>query len=341
MGKNRVRILVHILGCIGFLLIPVLFAPDLTGTRSLLSVPPFKRDFLSYLLLIAFFYFSFFILIPKLYLNKKHLYFFLAVAACFIFILFVPRLIFPVQPFHPPGADIPYHPRTSRHRLYDYGNRLLQFLIVLVFSLLLKISDRWKKVEKEKMSAELSYLKAQINPHFLFNTLNSIYSLAIQRSDETPAAVIKLSEMMRYVTTEAHSDLVSLEKELNYISNYIELQKIRLGNTVKINYTNEGAVQNKQITPLVLIPFVENAFKYGVNPEEDCYITIKIVITENVLIFNATNKKVQIDFSKEPQSGHGIKNAAQRLDLSYAGKHKLEIKDEQNEYSVSLLITLE
>ncbi len=344
MSKNRVKILVHIFGCIGFLVIPILFAPDLTGTRSLLTFPPFKRDFLSYILLISFFYFNFFILIPRFYLNKKHFLFFLSTAACFLFILIVPRLIFPDAPFHPGGPPPPgdFPPAgPPRPRIFDYGNRVLQFLAILVFSLLLRISDRWKKVEKEKLSAELSYLKAQINPHFLFNTLNSIYSLAIQRSDETPAAVVKLSEMMRYVTTEADSDFVSLEKELYYVSNYIELQKIRTGNTVKITNTIEGTTRHKQITPLVLIPFVENAFKYGVNPEEECYITISIVVSENVLVFNAANKKVKIDYSKESESGYGIRNATQRLEHSYPAKHKLKITDNEDEYLVSLMISLQ
>ncbi|CAN5899019.1 histidine kinase [soil metagenome] len=349
MNKKRVKILVHILGCAVFLLIPVLFSPELNSSGSFLRIAPFKRDFLAYLLLVGFFYFNFFVLIPELYLNKKHLYFFLAAAACFIFILFFPRLLFP-EGLHPPGPSHhagvfqpqgpPPRPSPNHRRFVDYGIRLLQFLVILVFSLLLKISDRWKQVEKEKLSVELSYLKAQINPHFLFNTLNSIYSLAIQRSDETPAAVVKLSEMMRYVTTEAHSDFVSLEKELNYVSNYIELQKIRLGNTVTINYKSEGALRNKLITPLVLIPFVENAFKYGVNPEEVCYITISIVVNENVLLFNAANKKVKIDFSKSAESGYGINNASQRLAHSYPGKHKLKIEDGENEYTVSLTITL-
>lgn len=346
MKKKPVRILLHVLGCIGFLLIPILFSPEFSSSGKLFSIPPFQRDFVTYLLLIIFFYVNFFILVPDLYLNKKYIYFFVLVFGCYLVVQFFPNILFPGRGIHPPpmqpgGHNGGHHPPPNGPPLIAMANRFFQFLAVMIFSMLLRISDRWKQVEKEKLSAELSYLKAQINPHFLFNTLNSIYSLAIQRSDETPAAVIKLSEMMRYVTTEAHNDFVSLEKELNYVRNYIELQKIRLGNTVKINYTSEGIILNKQITPLVLIPFVENAFKYGVNPEEECYINIKIVVTENVLIFQATNKKVEIDFSKESESGYGIRNATQRLEHSYPGKHKLKIKDEQNEYSVSLLITLE
>ena len=130
---------------------------------------------------------------------------------------------------------------------------------------MLKINSRLKLAEKEKVNAELSYLKAQINPHFLFNTLNSIYSLAIEKSDYTATAVVKLSSMMRYVITDASHKFVPLEKEINYISNYIELQKLRIDSSIKLMYTVTGDISDKKIAPLVLISFIENAFKYGVN----------------------------------------------------------------------------
>jgi hypothetical protein len=345
MNKKPVRILLHILGCIGFLLVPILFSPD-SFSGELFSIPPFQRDFVTYLLLVIFFYVNFFILVPDLYLNKKYFSFFLLTLGCFAVIQFLPNILFPghhglhpppMEPGNPPGSHRPPHGPP----MIALANRFFQFLAVMIFSMLLRISDRWKQVEKEKLSAELSYLKAQINPHFLFNTLNSIYSLAIQRSDETATAVVKLSDMMRYVTTEAHSDRVSLEKELAYISNYVELQKIRLGKTIRVDYSIEGSTRNKMIAPLLLIPFVENAFKYGVNPEEECYIVISIRMTESELKLYVMNKKVSIDYSKESQSGHGIQSAKQRLEFGYPGKHELLISDKSPEYSVTLRITLE
>jgi hypothetical protein len=339
MNKKRVRILLHVLGCIGFLLIPVLFSPD-PFSGDLFSVPPFQRDFVTYLLLVVFFYVNFFILVPDLYLNKKYVYFFLLTFGCFAVIQFLPNILFPGPGLHPPHGPPPADRPPHGPPMLALANRFFQFLAVMIFSMLLRISDRWKQVEKEKLSAELSYLKAQINPHFLFNTLNSIYSLAIQRSDETATAVVKLSDMMRYVTTEAHSDRVSLEKELAYISNYVELQKIRLGKTIRVDYSIEGSTWNKTIVPLLLIPFVENAFKYGVNPEEECYIVITIRMTESELTLYVMNKKVLIDYSKESESGHGIQSAKQRLEFGYPGKHELVISDKAPEYSISLRITL-
>lgn len=333
----------HVLACIGFLLIPILFSPD-SFSIELFSIPPFQRDLTTYFLLLVFFYVNFFILVPELYLKKKYVYFFLLAFGCFAVIQFVPNALFHGHGIHPPPPG--HHPGDHRPPspygppMIALANRFFQFLAVMIFSMLLRISDRWKQVEKEKLSAELSYLKAQINPHFLFNTLNSIYSLAIQRSDETATAVVKLSDMMRYVTTEAHSERVSLEKEIAYISNYVELQKIRLGKTIRVDYSVEGSTRNKMIVPLLLIPFVENAFKYGVNPEEECYIVITIRMTESALELYVMNKKVSLDYSKESESGHGIQSAKQRLEFGYPGKHELVINDKAPEYSVSLRITL-
>jgi sensor histidine kinase YesM len=213
-------------------------------------------------------------------------------------------------------------------------------VIVLVIAILLCVSKRLKQAQQDKLDAELSYLKAQINPHFLFNTLNSIYSLAITRSELTAAAVLKLSEMMRYVTTEAHSELVLLEKEINYVSNYIELQRIRLGKTVRIDYQTTGTSGQKRIAPLVLIPFVENAFKYGVNPEEESVVTIRITITAQKLTMFVGNKIVKIDVLDEYKSGHGMDNVSQRLQIGYPGKHKLNVSREGDEYHVNLELDL-
>lgn len=162
-----------------------------------------------------------------------------------------------------PGG--PPHINTLRVIFFDYG--LYMFILVLVCALLLKTNQRWRKLRQEKLETELSYLKAQINPHFLFNTLNSIYALAIEKSDYTATAVVKLSGMMRYIISESHKHFVSLEKEISYINDYIELQKFRLGGTVKIHYSLQGHYPGKEIAPLILITFVENAFKYGLTPK--------------------------------------------------------------------------
>ena len=213
-------------------------------------------------------------------------------------------------------------------------------MAVAFFSLLLSIRSRWKQTEKEKLNAELSYLKAQINPHFLFNTLNSIYSLAIQKSDATPEAVRKLSTMMRYILTESNVDFVPLHKEIDYIRNYIDLQQLRFGNELKLNYSIWGSEKNKQIAPLVLISFIENAFKYGINAEEDTHIKIVINIYETRLEMLVSNNIVTVQVSEEDKSGIGLENTRNRLQLVYPYAHKLQITEDEKTYFVNLSIDL-
>lgn len=345
MNNKAVRIALHILGCLVVLSIPLLFSPDFGLGINLFSVPPFQKDFLFHVVLLLFFYLTYFILIPQFFFQKKRLAFFGILIGSLVLIEWIQYLIFPSpgsialnmhhNVFKFPAGDFPHPPHFR-----EYVNNVIEFLCVIIFSLLIKINEQWKMAEKERLSTELSYLKAQINPHFLFNTLNSIYSLAITKSDETAEAVVKLSEMMRYVTTESENDFVSLEKEVSYIKNYIDLQKLRLGDTVDVKFSMEGLPKFKLITPLLLIPFVENAFKYGVNPEEESFIVIHIAIRENELEMEVTNKKVRIDFSKESHSGHGIENVRRRLDFTYPGKHTLTIKDEPARYFVSLKLVL-
>lgn len=212
--------------------------------------------------------------------------------------------------------------------------------MAIAFSFLLRIHFRWKKAEQEKTDTELSYLKAQINPHFLFNTLNSIYSLAITKSNNTPDAIVKLSGLMRYVITDASHDFVPLEKEINYITDYIELQKIRLDDTVAVKYEIKGNVKGKQIAPLILIAFIENAFKHGVNPEEESAIDISVTIEGDSLLLAVRNNKVTHLQDGEVVNGMGIENATSRLQLLYPAKHTLEIQNQSTFFKVELTIDL-
>jgi LytS/YehU family sensor histidine kinase len=217
-------------------------------------------------------------------------------------------------------------------------NRLFVFLVVAFFSLVLRMNKQWAEAQQQKKASELSSLKAQINPHFLFNTLNSIYSLAITKSDETPAAIVKLSGMMRYVISEASAEYVELQKEITYISDYIHLQRLRLGDTVKISYETQGDPGRKKVVPLLIIPFVENAFKHGVNPEEDS--EIRIVITtgaEEIAVFIRNNKLKE---KVQGSTGLGNETTINRLKLSYPDRHRLQIVDNDDYFSVNLIIRL-
>jgi LytS/YehU family sensor histidine kinase len=198
--------------------------------------------------------------------------------------------------------------------------------------------QRKKEIETEKLNTELSFLKSQINPHFLFNTLNNIYSLAVAKSDATAGAVLKLSSIMRYVITDTKHHLVPLEKELQFIQHYIDLQKVRLTDKMEINFSISGDVENKQIAPLIFIPFVENAFKYGISTKDNSRITIEVKADNHAVILHVHNAIVTQQVEKTDHTGIGIKNSKRRLELLYPDNHELEVINDKGHFTVNLTI---
>jgi hypothetical protein len=348
MKNKTLQLLTHIFACVVFLSLPILFSPDFTNPYGFYKIPPFQRDFIGYLILVVYFYLNYYIFIPKFYFHKKHAVFAALTLFCFFLVAFIPNLLIPEKVFmlHPQGQPIATNPSYTippplpESFFRFFSHHFFEFLIVFTLSLMLKVSSRLKLAEKEKVNAELSYLKAQINPHFLFNTLNSIYSLAIEKSDYTPTAVVKLSGMMRYVITDASHKFVPLEKEINYISDYIDLQKLRIDSAVKLFYQVTGDTANKNIAPLVLISFIENAFKYGVNAEQNSDIKIHIDITKSYLHLRVSNKKVSMHQVHQTKSGVGIENTKNRLELLYPANHKLVITDTADEFIILLSLYL-
>jgi two-component sensor histidine kinase len=344
MLQKKQNIFIHILGCFIFLSLPILFSPELNHHYTiinLLTSQSIHRPMISTTLLLAFFYANYYYFIPKFYVTEKYTFFTILIIISFIVFLLLPDIFIEEKridtlfqnnlPHRPPGK-MPYS------LLVNYN--LFRFIGVFAFSLLLKVRERLKKTEIEKTNAELSYLKAQINPHFLFNTLNSIYSLAILKSDKTADAVVKLSEMMRYVLNDSNSNFISLKNELNYITNYIDLQRMRLTPNVKLNYAHEGIVLDKKIAPLILIPFIENAFKHGVNSEENSEIDIAIIVSETTIKLSVKNNCVSTNNQTLNKSGLGIENTKQRLNLLYPKNHLLNIAEVDNSFVVSLIINL-
>lgn len=344
MKSRQSTTLLHILGCTLFLILPILSGPG--PGLSLRALTNFNnlRELTAGILLIAFFYFNSYILVPRFYFTRRYVLFGLAVIVCFFIISLVPYFSFPeMRPPPVPAmhhAGMPSPPPGDKSIGMEFSHNFFRFFLVLFISLTWCVSNRWKQVEREKLSTELSYLKAQINPHFLFNTLNSIYSLAIQRSAVTAEAVVKLSGMMRYVIHEASRDFVPLEKEIQYLQSYIDLQRIRFDESLPLVWHVSGTTTGKRIAPLVLIPFIENAFKHGVNAEENASITITLHITDSHLNLVVTNNKVQIHRAAEEASGLGIENTRNRLAALYPAQHKLTIHDTPGNFSVSLTITL-
>ncbi len=218
-------------------------------------------------------------------------------------------------------------------------------LLFLFLSIGLKFTIDWflneriqRDLETQRLSAELAFLKSQINPHFLFNSLNSIYSLAYQRSDTTPEAILKLSEIMRYMLYECNDNKVELLKELQYLQNYIDLQKIRFGENAYIDFKIEGNIENQQIVPLLLIAFIENAFKHGVANDPATPIKLLIEVNESQLKFYIQNKKHTNN--RDSAGGIGLNNVKRRLNLLYPQKYSLRINDELTTYTCELSLTL-
>jgi len=235
----------------------------------------------------------------------------------------------PRQPFHD----------HSVFRSFRIEESLTKFLVVLVLSLLLRTSELWKKSQEEKQKAELSYLKSQVNPHFLFNTLNGIYSLALDESKKTPDAIVRLSELMRYVITDISKDYVPLQQEIEHLMNYVELQKLRLEETVKINFDVTDQTEGLLIAPLLLIPFVENAFKYGINSKSISQIDIKLFVEKDRMEFQVKNK-IEPFPGLSAQTGTGLENVKKRLELTYPGNFELAIHDNHQDFNVILILKL-
>lgn len=246
------------------------------------------------------------------------------------------------RPPHPPDGERPNDRHGPPFTLLLPVKLAIFFLLGSVSSLIsisVQTASRLHQVENDQLQAELRQLKAQIQPHFLFNTLNSIYALAIRQDERTADTIVKLSEFMRYIIRDAHRDKVALAKEINYIGNYIDLQKARLRDAVQLNYLLEGDERHLEIAPLLLFSFIENAFKYGVNPDEESRIDIQIRIEGSSLNLYVANKKVQIS-QFENSTGVGLQNAKERLRLLYPNTHQLTIDNNPTDFHVSLSLTL-
>ncbi|WP_348797683.1 sensor histidine kinase [Flavobacterium adhaerens] len=221
------------------------------------------------------------------------------------------------------------------------------YVLIVTISTIIKVlsefyDDQQNKLiaESQRTTTELNYLRKQTNPHFLFNSLNSIYSLAHKKSDLVPDAIVTLSEMMRYMLYETDNKTVLLEKEINYIKNYIELQKLRLNNIENISINIHGNTKDKFIEPLLLISFIENAFKYGTDYKGTAYIKIIITIQDNTLNFWIENKIENT--KKDPEnSGIGLANIKNRLTLLYPNAHELKITTTDSKYTVDLVLQLD
>lgn len=204
---------------------------------------------------------------------------------------------------------------------------------------------RQEKIREEeaqiRLRSELSFLRSQISPHFIFNILNSIVYLVRTKSPRAEEVILKLSELMRYMLYNKEGEQVPLEKEVNYLRNYIDLQKVRFDEDVAIDFQQQGQISHQQIESMLLIPFVENAFKHGVGLIESPEISIYLKVEKDSISFQVKNKRnASIQEEKDSSSGIGLRNVKRRLDLLYPKHHEIEIRDEGEWFMVKLELSL-
>ncbi|NVN94544.1 MAG: sensor histidine kinase [Bacteroidetes bacterium] len=342
--QKYIQIFIHITAWFCFISLPFYFSPKPPDN---FHQTPNDYFYLSYLftnfLLIGFYYLNSELLIPKLLARRKILYYLLSIVALFFIIVVLPEFIKPQHEFEGHGGPGPGSGPEPKH-IYN-GMLALMFFFIFIISSGIKIINKWFEsektktlIEKEKLQTELSNLKAQINPHFLFNVLNTIYALSLKKSDDTPSAVMQLSKLLRYIVNETQADKVPLEKEINCIDNYIDLQKMRISETVEITYKKTGTFTEVFIAPLLLIAFVENTFKHGISTHEVSPILIEISLEKNLFSFKTKNRIFK--HKNQDSVGIGLENTRKRLQLIYPENHKLIISETANMFNVELLITL-
>lgn len=224
---------------------------------------------------------------------------------------------------------------------------VLEGLTVIILTYALKYTlvafltqNELLKLQKEKLQLELSSLKAQVHPHFLFNTLNNLYSLTLTNNQKASAVVLKLSDIMRYVLYEANEDRVSLKKELDFINNYVALQRLRYTDKYRISISINGESDKQQVAPLLFIDFVENAFKHGLDRRfNDGFVEVEFNINGDEVIFRVRNSMSQEETTAS-HSGIGLSNIRRRLELIYNGKYSLRSGNDGDIHSVELTLQL-
>ncbi|GAB3766903.1 sensor histidine kinase [Spirosoma pomorum] len=348
-SRRYITWLIHVLGwgLLGYLLF---FAQSFSFT---FKMPPlfWIRQLIFFCLIVATFYLNALILVPRLLRLNQTGQYLLAVMGVIVFIVLVvgslefwfdlPILIHRL--FHPDGKGEP--------RYYGWVQpTLVTILLVLGISTSMSLLQKWQQdanlrlaLEQAKTTSELSFLKAQINPHFFFNTLNNIYALTAIDVELAQEALHRLSRMMRYVLYETQSGTTLLSKELAFVNDYIQLMQLRLTDKVTVAVNTPDVVKEQAIAPMLLLPFVENAFKHGVSTLLPSRISIKVEQTTDQLVLDVRNTLLNEKTpSLETGNGIGLTNTRRRLDLLYPGQYDLLINEHtvDNEYQVQLTVHL-
>jgi len=351
------RFWLHLTGWLAFFASPLL-----------LPIPIFKhlpQYYVNYLfitrgtinlILIGIFYLNLLRLTPQLLLTRNSLRFAIYLALLFGLVILLDSLLLQVikedlqvyfakvESADAFSGEITKNPLPGPPQFF--GNLILFALIILSSSLWAVLTDRLRQQEfgrqimYEKTSAELAVLRLQISPHFLFNTLNNIRWLTRIKSDQAETSVMELAEILRYMLYQVSHDKVDLNDEVNYLNRYVNLQKMRTPPDTEVNFTCDGYYHDVRIEPLLFMPFVENAFKFGIHSEEPSKISIYLMVKSYELLFVCENQCFDLAGDDLPGTGLGLLNVKRRLELHYPKTHTLVIDNEKGIFSVELKLNL-
>jgi sensor histidine kinase YesM len=339
--RNRILLVHFLFWCLYF----SFFFYQISFGRGNREAPDYWRAFVDALFqavsLAGISYFNYFILLPRFLKHQNGFRYFVEIIA--IICLVVPFQLY---------VKHEIYESVINSRRYDFFFRTsfiiqhtLNVVLVMGFVAMLRFANEWfdlqarrQEIENDKLATELRFLKEQINPHFLFNTLNNLYYLAHSQSPKTPNIIAKLSQIMRYMIYESNQEKVPVEKEIEYIENYIELEKMRLEDDFVINFDIRGDFQHLRIAPFIFITFLENAFKHGVTSGESGKIILNLRFEGNDCFYEVTNTIATSN--DNTQQGIGLHNVQRRLNLIYPDKHVLSVEEKGNIFRAKLSLGL-
>ncbi|MEO0338512.1 MAG: histidine kinase [Bacteroidota bacterium] len=324
--------------------IPYFIAPREEFRGFLPDFPHPAYGFLSGLFfLVLIFYGNYHILLPKV-LKRRGWTFYLPIVGVILFVFATIQITIREAffgTFEPFGIYNPFFKRIGMLGMLAFQS--LAFAISTGIWLL----QEWRSTEKQlqeseqkRIETELDQLKKQLNPHFLFNTLNGIYAMSLTGDQAAPDAILRLSKLMSYVLTDASNDFINLGKDVEHLQHFIALHQLRLSEKSPLNVQIDGPMERYSIAPLLLLPFVENAFKYGISNIEYSPISIRLQVIDHNLRFYCSNRIIKKKLREVPGTGLGIQNVKRRLELIYPDHHQLEIREEDKYFIVHLRIQL-
>ena len=289
-------------------------------------------------------YFNMYVLFSSMLKRKQYVYYAISISLSVTLACFTLAFIF---------SNVSTIDPASKALIWDrefFITNAISISYTVAITMSLKLVKQWyereqinRNLEKINVETELKYLKAQINPHFLFNCLNSLYALTLKKSDLAPDMVLRLSDLLRYLLYEAGEKFVDLSKEVEYLKNYLELEKIRHGERLQPTLTINGSTTGKKIAPMLFLTFLENSFKHGIAQESEMgFISINITIEGNELLFSISNSKPKENKSNlvDGPGGIGLENVKKRLNLLYPSQHTIETIETEKEYIVNLKLQL-